>query len=66
MLIYALGTDETDVCAFDPATGCSWVVCSTNIQADRPYEERVADAKWIVHLLREHGGSPSLSLLPLE
>ena len=52
MITYHLGTEsETDVCAFDSATTRSWVVCSTNIEADRPYEDRGADATRIRDLL---------------
>ena len=45
-----LGTDETDVCALGPS-GESVVIASTNIMADRPYEDRCADAAHIVHLV---------------
>jgi hypothetical protein len=50
-IIYALGTDETDVCAYDPERDTTWVVCSTNVCADRKYENRVRDAAHILALL---------------
>lgn len=52
MITYHLGTEsETDVWAFDSATLRSWIVCSTNVEADRPYDERLADARRIRDLL---------------
>jgi hypothetical protein len=50
-ITYHLGTDETDVCAYDSDKDTTWVVCSTNISADRPYEQRIADAAYIRRLL---------------
>jgi len=47
-----LGTDETDVCALGPS-GESVVIASTNIMADRPYEDRCADAAQAAYALAQ-------------
>lgn len=51
---YHLGTESlTDVYAHDKTTGKTWLVCSTNVEADRPYYERVHDAMLIRELLEK-------------
>lgn len=51
-VLYVQGTNnETDVCAYETSTGRSWVVASTNVEADRPYDDRLTDAARICVLL---------------
>lgn len=51
---YHLGTESlTDVYAHDKVTSKTWLVCSTNVEADRPYYERVHDAMLIRELLEK-------------